>query len=84
MLGRAQAGAMPDTKYPQFSMQAGEKLGRPPNHPIVSVVRDGPRTYLWVGNDMPNDMMCFATMQGPAKLRKLAQAILSGLNGKRK
>jgi len=71
---------MPEVKMP---MRSGEKLGRIPNQPAAIVIKDGPRTYLWVGNDAPGDMMCFATMKGEAKLRKLAKEILSGLKMKR-
>lgn len=67
------------TNNPHFKMQPGEKLGRIPNKPIISVIQDGPRSYLWVGNDAQDDMMCFATISGEAALLKLAEAILKGL-----
>lgn len=64
----------------QFELLAGEKLNRNPNAPIISIVPDGPRTYIWIGNNAPDDMMCFATLSGKATLQKLAQAILSSVN----
>lgn len=57
-------------------MQAGERLGRNPNEPILSLLRDGKNSYLWVGNDADDDKVCFATLAGPARLRNLARAIL--------
>lgn len=43
----------------------------------LAVIRGGKRnTYLWIGNNAPGDGRCYATLSGPATLRKLARAIL--------
>lgn len=63
----------------QYKMRGGMKLDRSPNHPILSVIGDGKRTYLWVGNDAKDDMACFATLGGAANLRRVAHAILKVL-----
>jgi hypothetical protein len=72
------------TKTYDYKMREGERLSRNPNQPIISVVPDGPRTYIWVGNNAENDMMCFATLGGSAVLRKLCHSILKGLGDKPK
>jgi hypothetical protein len=65
----------------EYKMREGEKLNRNPNAPILSVVGDGPNTYLWVGNNADGDMACFATIGGSANLHKIAHSILKCLDG---
>lgn len=55
----------------QFTLVEGEKLNRNPNQPIISAEHG----YLWIGNNAPNDMFCFATLSGRKRLLKLAAAI---------
>lgn len=52
---------------------AGESKRR-----MVSINLNGRRSYLWIGCDdeATNDMRCFGTLSGVAKLRRLAWAIL--------
>lgn len=63
----------------QIKLSEGEKLGRSPNCPVAAVVGSGPDAYLWVGNDAPNDLACFATLSGRANLRRLANGILKAI-----
>lgn len=63
-----------------YKLEAGEKLDRSPNGPILKVV-GGPRPYLWIGNDAKDDKMCFATLYGRESLAFLADAIHKTLDG---
>lgn len=60
-----------------IKLDEGEHLNRSPNNPIIHLVEDGQRSYLWIGNDAVNDKACFATLSGAATLRRLAKGILS-------
>jgi len=66
----------------KFKLSEGEKLSRLPNNPIIEVVPGGEQTYLWIGNDAPNDMACFALLSDPDALEKLAKEILRCLRMK--
>jgi hypothetical protein len=66
-------------KRETFKLSEGEKLNRNPNNPVLTVVPDGNRSYLWIGNDAENDKMCFATFYGRANMRRLAETILNAL-----
>ena len=55
----------------KFKLCEGEKLNRNPHKPVIDI-RNG---YLWIGNDAPDDMVCFATLAGKKTLLKLAEAI---------
>jgi hypothetical protein len=58
----------------------GERgLRRDPNEPVLSLIVDGPRSYLWIGNDADGDKWCFATVSGAATLRRIAHAILRAI-----
>lgn len=66
-------------RWPMIRLQEGERLGRNPNNPIIAVVGHGRQSYIWIGNNVPGDMFCFATLSGPAALRRLARAILKAV-----
>lgn len=65
----------------KIELKEGEHFRRNPNQPIISLVEDKQRSYLWIGNNADGDKMCFATLAGPATLRKLAKAILAQVGG---
>lgn len=65
-------------------LREGECLQRNPNKPIIAVIGRNRYAYIWIGNDAPGDMFCFATLSGPIALRKLAQAILRAIDVKAK
>ena len=54
-----------------FKLKEGEHLNRSPNKPVI-IANHG---YLWVGNDAPEDKMCFAHLSGRKILLGLATAI---------
>lgn len=54
-----------------MKLKEGEKLNRNPNQPIISAENG----CLWIGNDAPDDKMCFATLSGKKTLLKLASEI---------
>ena len=55
----------------QFKLRGGDELNRSPNKPIITAKHN----YVWIGNDAPDDMMCFATLSGRKTLLALARAI---------
>jgi hypothetical protein len=67
-----------------FKLSEGVKLNRNPNQPVLTVVPDGNKSYLWIGNDAEYDKMCFATYYGAQNLRRLANAILIAIDGSEK
>lgn len=54
-------------------------LRRDPNRPIFSIMVDGRRSALWIGNDAYADKWCFDTVESEAKLRCIAEGILAAL-----
>jgi hypothetical protein len=70
----AQDGGMMQTK---FKLQKTDYS----NYPVLDAERaSDPYPYIWIGNDMPNDMRCYATLSGRATLRRLAHSILQALD----
>lgn len=65
----------------RLKMKEGQKIGSV-NTPAVFINGTGKHTYLWVGNDAPDDKLCFATLSGPKTLEKLAINILKALKSK--
>jgi hypothetical protein len=66
-------------------LKEGERgLRRDPNKPILALMAAGRRSYLWIGNDAPGDMACFATVDGEATLRRIATMILAALPAARR
>jgi hypothetical protein len=59
-----------------IKLEDGERLNRSSNMPIIHLNAYGNQSFLWIGNDAPNDKMCFATLSGVSELRRLAIAIL--------
>ncbi len=55
----------------KLKLKEGEQVARWANQPIISFQHG----YLWIGNDAENDMFCFATLDKPKALLKLAEAI---------
>lgn len=69
----------------KITLEEGEKLNRSPNKPILSVVGKARsnQPYLWIGNNHPADMACFATLTGTTKLRRLVHEILKAIGDER-
>ncbi len=55
----------------EFNLREGEKLNLRPNKPIITTQHG----YLWIGNNAPGDMACYATLSGKKTLLKLAAEI---------
>ena len=67
---------MKKSRITRVAGKPGDSIARP-SLPVLSLLHDGARSYLWIGNDVQGDMYCYATVSGPATLRKLAKAILA-------
>jgi len=50
--------------------------------PVISIVHDKSRSYLWIGNNSKIDGRCFGTLSGKSKLRNLAKSILAAIGDK--
>lgn len=57
---------------------AGDLWTRPVQ-PIIGLLHDGERSYLWVGNNAEGDMGCFCTFADVAAMREFAKDILKEL-----
>jgi hypothetical protein len=62
-----------------IKLREGERFNKPVNSPAVFITGKGANTYLWIGNDAPDDKMCYATLSGPKTLERLACGILTAL-----
>ena len=56
-----------------FKLNIGEKEYAV--SPIINILSDGERSFVWIGNDDIDDMRCYATLEGKG-LGELALKIL--------
>jgi hypothetical protein len=70
-----------ESKQFRCSLNGGSANVRTPAEPIIEVVRCSRKrdTYLWIGNNVPDNRACFATLSGSKTLERLAREILAAI-----